>query len=275
MTPEGIAAAKRRIQIMLAERKLALSHSAGETLGQFSARGVAQSSMYVLAVHRLCSEELDTRAQLAWGVIRLVLDNEGWHPSDDSPQQIEEILREALHPGSLDIDEVYAKACAMIQGTWPNLEAPRAHALQKALADADIDRLGRKARHVPLLDTLAVPRYAATQAQWRKAFDRALATPADYPNAMKEAVSAVESLAQIVLGKGGLTLGDAVKELRSRKTLPVGADKILEGLWAFANATPGTRHGGTVPPTSGASDWEFAREIAEASTRLLLAVDAA
>ena len=274
MTPDGIAATNRRIGIMLEERKLAFARAARDTLEQFGARNTIHSSMYVIAVHRICSEELDARAQLAWRVIRSVIDAEGWHPADDNVQQTEDMLREGLSTGSADVDEAYAKACSMIQGNWPTLEAPRAQALQKAFADAEIDRLGRRSRHLPLLDALTAPRYVAAHAQWKKAFDKASATPPDYPNATKEAVSAVESLAQVVLGKTGLTLGDAVKELRSRKTLPVGADKVLDGLWAFSNATPGTRHGGTVPPSADESDWEFARQVAEAGTRMLLHVDA-
>lgn len=262
MSPEGVAAARRRIQVMLAERRGMIARAAGQKLEEFGARGAAHSSMYVIAIHRLCAEELDARAQFAWAILRSVLDNESWNPADDNLGQISQELTDALNAGSSDIDDVYARACTMISGTWPGLEEPRTRALQKALADAEIDSLGRRARHVPLLDALAAPRYSSPHAHWKKALNLAAASPPDHPNAIKEAVAAVESLAQVVLGKTGLTLGDAVKELRSRKVLPAGADKILDGLWAFANASPGTRHGGATPPSANEPDWTFARQIA-------------
>lgn len=188
---------------------------------------------------------------------------------------MEALAKEALTSGSRDVDRVYADACAKITGSWPTLDEPRARALEKALADAEVDQLGRKARHVPLLDALTAPRYSAAHAHWTKALGFARAVPADHANAMKEAVQALESLAQVALGKDGLTLGEAVKELRSRKELPAGTDKIIDGLWTFANATPGTRHAGTAPPSADAGDWELARDVAEAATRLLLRIDAA
>ena len=125
-----------------------------------------------------------------------------------------------------------------------------------------------------LTEALSTPRYAAAGAHWRKALDFATADPVDHPNAIKEAVASLEALSQVVIGKTGLTLGGAVKELRSRKLLPAGADKVLEGLWTFANAIPGARHGGGTPPSAEEREWDFAKQVAEAGVRLLLQIDA-
>lgn len=239
MTSDGVAAARKRIQSLLKERREAFAREVTQTREEFG--NSIRSSGYVLTIRRLSSVELDFRAQQAWAIIRSVVDNEGWAPNNDHLSHVETELRAALGDGSSDIQAEYENAGKMIRGNWPGLDEARDQALEKALADAEIDQLGRRARHVPLLDHLAAPRYVAAQTHWRKALDFAANDPPDYPNAIKEVVSAVESLAQIVLGKSGVTLGDSIKELRSRKRIPVGADKVLEGLSTLANATPGTR----------------------------------
>ena len=98
--------------------------------------------------------------------------------------------------------------------------------------------------------------------------------PPDLPNALKEAASSVESLAQIVVSKPGLSLGDALKELRSQKRIPPGSDQVLQGLWTFANASPGARHGSSLAAHVDDSHWGFAKTTAEGGLRLLLDLDA-
>src|SRR5581483_9642722 len=99
MTPEGVAAVKRRIKVMLSERAGTLARAASGKLSDFAARGALHSSMYVIAVHGVCSEELDARGQLAWAIIRSVVDNEGWSPSENHLQQVETEIREVLAAG--------------------------------------------------------------------------------------------------------------------------------------------------------------------------------
>lgn len=258
---------------MLKERRDAFARDAAQRREEFG--NSIHSSGYVLTIRRLSAMELDLRAQQAWVIIRSVVDNEGWAPNEDHLSHVETQLRAVLGDGSSDIQAEYENASKMISGNWPSLDEARLQALEKALADAEIDQLGRRARYVPLIGHLAAPRYAAAQAHWRKSLALAANDPPDYPNAIKEAVSAVESLAQIALGKSSVTLGDSIKELRSRKRIPVGADKVLEGLSTLANATPGTRHGGTTPPAAEEDEWRFATQVAEAGSRLLLSIDAA
>ena len=147
--------------------------------------------------------------------------------------------------------------------------------MESALADAEIDLLGRKARRLPLEDELSSPRYLPAREHWRKAIGASREQPPNLPNAVKETSHALESLAQLVLGKPGVTLGDAVKELRSRKRIPVGADQILDGLWAFASSAPGARHGSALPAHVDENHWEFVRTTAEGAMRLLLDLDVA
>lgn len=157
---------------------------------------------------------------------------------------------------------------------WPDLSEPRRNAVEAAMAEADVDLLARRRRRrrrAAIEDELGAPRYKPARDHWRKAVSLAEQSPSDFENAVKEAVSAVESLAQVVLGKPSITLGDAIRQLRAQQRVPRGADTVLEGLWTFANSAPGGRHGSARPAVTTDSDWTFARITSEAAIRLLLA----
>jgi hypothetical protein len=181
-----------------------------------------------------------------------------------------------MGPLSRDVFEYYRRVCGFMPDTKaPDLEQSREHALESAMADAELDLLGRRARRLPLEDELGAPRYHPAREHWRKALAYASQERPDFPNAAKEAVGGVESLAQVLVSKPGITLGEAVKELRSRQRLPVGADKILEGLYAFASDAPGSRHGSALPAHVDPTHWEFVRTSSEGAMRLLLDLDVA
>jgi len=274
MSPEGVVAAKRRIELQLVDAGKVFRHQCAQTLGDFSKRGMHQSSSLILTVHSHCEDELLLRANTAWKAVRTVIDSEGYIPGDKNRAQIREILEKAVGKGSTDIDGEYERVCKFLTGKWPDLVAARNHAVESALADAEIDLLGREARRPPLEDELSPPRYAPVREHWRKAMDTAKEQPPNLPNAVKETAHAVESLVQVVLGKPGLTLGESIKELRAQKRLPVGADKVFEGLYAFANSSPGARHGSALPAHVDEHHWEFVRTTAEGAMRLLLDIDA-
>lgn len=232
--------------------------------------------MFVQAVHTLCTEELLDRAKNSWAVILRVIDGEGLFPSEENKSQIRSIVEDVVKVQSSDISGVYERACRQMPGSaWQTLDEARQHAVDTAVAEAEIDLLSRNARRPPLLDELAPPRYQVVREHWSKAIALSNQEKPDLPNALKEVASSVESLAQTVLGKPGLTLGDATKELRSTKRLPTGSDKILDGLYAFASDSPGARHGSTLPARVDPSHWEFARTTAEGAIRLLLDIDVA
>lgn len=273
MSPEGRQAAKRRIELEMVNMRSAFGRRYAETSAEFSMRGAHQSSAFILSVHRLAGEELLDRGKKAWEIARQVIDGEGWLPSDEAQADVKAILEEAIWPQSNDVVELYNKVCSFMRGSnWPNLDSSRQHALETMLAEAEIDLLGRKARRPRLLDELAAPRYAAAHMHWRKAID--FSSGPDLPNALKEAAATLESLAQVVLGKPGLTLGEAVKEMRAGRRLPTGADKILEGLYAFASDEPGARHGSSLAAHVDPAHWAFARTATEGAARLLLDLDA-
>ena len=94
-------------------------------------------------------------------------------------------------------------------------------------------------------EKLSAPRYDAAREHFSKAAGYITSPTPDWPNAAKEAVSALESLAKIVTDRPNDTLGDVIKILRRAGKLPPPLDKTIEAIWGFANSTPGIRHSST------------------------------
>src|SRR5665213_709831 len=88
-------------------------------------------------------------------------------------------------------------------------------------------------------------RYEGPRAQWEKALGFLHSDRPDPANAAKEAICAVEGLARIVVGRHTATLGDLIKDLRSRFGLNPAIVKSIEGIWGYTNNASGVRHGAT------------------------------
>ena len=122
---------------------------------------------------------------------------------------------------------------------------------------------------------LLAPRYLAVRGHWQKAHDFRSATTPDFPNAAKEAVSAVEALAQIVAQRPSATLGECIKALRASGALKQPLLKGLEELWGFASTSPGVRHGSAAIPTLSPAESSYVLDQAAGALRLLLSLDRA
>lgn len=275
MSPEGFAAAKRRIELSIVDASRQFAQQYGEIVQQHNARGVLRSTMTVMAIAQLCEAEFASRASLAWSVVQRVIDSEGWIPTDANRAQIRELIGDAVLRQSPDILGHYTGAQHFMPNAgYPKLEDKRVHAVESAMADAEIDLLGRQTRRPPLIDELSAPRYLPARAHWLKAISLSSQDTQDLPNAVKEAVSCLESIGQIVVAKNTVTLGEALKVLRSSQRIPAGADKVIEGLWTLSNQAPGARHGSSLPAHIDPNHWSFVRTVAEGGIRLLLDIDA-
>ena len=82
-----------------------------------------------------------------------------------------------------------------------------------------------------LIETLNIPRYAGPRANLLKSEQYLAPGTNDFENAVKEAICAVEGVARIVTGQPSQTLGDLIKELRSKGKLDGAIAKSFEGLW--------------------------------------------
>lgn len=104
---------------------------------------------------------------------------------------------------------------------------------------------------------LVSPRYAAPRTHFVKAVQFLAPESLDPSNAVKEGVTAVESMCSIVLSRSGATLGQMIKDLRVSGTVPKPLDKIFEALWGFASEEAGARHGSASPPATsvGVATW--------------------
>lgn len=110
------------------------------------------------------------------------------------------------------------------------------------------------------------------QIAFKKARRFLTARPLDPENAIKEIVSAVESVG-CSLYPDATTLGDVVRAMRRADFPPLMAT-VIEKFWAFASAEPGVRHGGTTTPRVELADADFCLHVGTALIRYLLEVRA-
>lgn len=120
----------------------------------------------------------------------------------------------------------------------------------------------------------AVPRYAGPCQHWRSAQELLLKEEPDYAKAAHEAVSAVEGLCRVILNDPALTLGASLKKLTQRGLVHPALAKSIEGLWGFASAEPGVRHGAASTSAVRPADAQYVVEACDAALVLLLGADA-
>lgn len=273
MSPEALELARSRVALELHGSAALFRHAAAQEYADFSGRGVGTSSMMVLAIHELCSTELRSRAQIAWKVCQRILTADAATPDDQTRAEVLSLLAQALDVHSGDVDQVYTLYSSRMEGEWPDLKGARQAATLMATSELDIDLLQRRRKHLPLGDILRAPRYASCYEHWTRAREAGECDPVDTLIALREGVLAVEALAKLVAPGGGATLGDCIKSLRAKKLLDAGADKLLEGLWVYANAVPGTRHGSPTTASLLEQDWQVLRPMLEGALTLLLGLD--
>jgi hypothetical protein len=119
-----------------------------------------------------------------------------------------------------------------------------------------------------LLDAALVGPYEAARLHFGKARRLALGLPPDPENAIKEAVSGLESVGRVIF-PGASTLGDVVKMLRRRGFSP-GMATVIEKFYAFASSEPGVRHGAIVSPRMTLADADLCLYVSTALTMYLL-----
>ncbi len=64
----------------------------------------------------------------------------------------------------------------------------------------------------------------------------------DYRNSIKESISGVEAICQIIFGKGKATLPDCLKALKERKPMHPAFEQALVKLYSYASDEGGIRH---------------------------------
>ncbi len=113
--------------------------------------------------------------------------------------------------------------------------------------------------------------YSPARDHFRKAQRFLTERPLDPENAIKEVVSAVESVARVICPKAS-TLGAALKELQKKRALPGLLIDSLEKLYAYASAEPAVRHGAPAQSRVSLHDAELAFHVSAAFIRYLIAL---
>lgn len=132
-------------------------------------------------------------------------------------------------------------------------------ALPKDLADR-IDDVEKK-----------LDQFDAAREHFRKAKRYALGTHKDCENSIKESVSAFESVGKVLYDKT-TTLGDVLNRMKKDGSVPPMLVNVMEKFYAYANAEPGVRHGGTQKPKSDEMDAELAMHLSAAFIRYAIEI---
>ncbi|MEX2171502.1 MAG: hypothetical protein WD851_19440 [Pirellulales bacterium] len=226
----------------------------------------------VLAAHEMARTELERRALNAWSTCHRILNADDADPSEETRAQVADLIQRAVRDFADDIDREYAKCTTRVKTTLPTLDEARQHAAELATSELDIDLLSRRHRRLPLGDTLRAPRYTSVQTHWNSARQYA-EDEHDIVAGLREGILAIEALAKTILSNQCATLGECIKLLRAKKLIDAGTGKILEGLWVYANSTPGVRHGANLVTDLEAQDWAVLRPVLESALTLLLLID--
>ena len=95
--------------------------------------------------------------------------------------------------------------------------------------------------------------YAPVNKHIQKAISLFKNEPADYANSIKESISAVEALCQIIIEDESATLGKAIKKLKEKGVIiPPALEEAFNKLYGYTSSAWGIRHAlseGDTPPT--------------------------
>ena len=111
--------------------------------------------------------------------------------------------------------------------------------------------------------------FEPARAHYRKACRYVLQPPLDPENAIKEVISAIES-AGSVLNPGAKTLGDIVKEMRKKQSIPSLLISMMDKFYAYASDEPAVRHGSALSSSVQLVDAEFCLHVGAAFLRYLI-----
>lgn len=105
---------------------------------------------------------------------------------------------------------------------------------------------------------LAETKYAGPNEQFRKANGHLSEKPEpDTENCVKDAVGALEGVANIVTGQPNQTLGGLLSNGYLRPLLPDKLHGVFERLWAYRSSEPGVGHANTGTSTVGVEEAEW------------------
>jgi len=219
-----------------------------------------------IALIRDEAEPWDYGDQTSWGALTHHLKECAWTEFFDFVELVGSLLQK--HDDSLPFDH---------EDTFPAYQS-KVNAL--LLEDSIGWTLNSKSQlHRPLprplatraeaTDALLVDKFANARIHYQKALQYLLQHPIDEANAVKEIVSALESVARKLCPRTA-TLGDALKALRKQTHYPSQLLEAIEKLYIYSNATPLIRHGHEAAKGPGLLEAEFCFLTGVAAIRYLI-----
>jgi hypothetical protein len=110
--------------------------------------------------------------------------------------------------------------------------------------------------------------FSPAREHYRKAVRYIYDRPTDPENAIKEIISAIESIGRVYYAPAN-TLGDVVKEMKKDKRFPPMLVSTIEKFYGFASSEPAVRHGAATPSRVLLMDAEFCLHVGVALIRYL------
>lgn len=146
---------------------------------------------------------------------------------------------------------------------------PESHAIR----EYHDEKRGKNKPDQSIAAMLSSPRYRGPREHWAKALNFMSADSRDLANGAKEAISAVEGLARLIIKDDTATLGECLKTLKQKNAIDPAMIKSMEGLWGFTSNAPGVRHGAAGDQSIQHSEAQYVIASAAAAIQLLLSLD--
>lgn len=111
-------------------------------------------------------------------------------------------------------------------------------------------------------------RFAIASQQFEKALAFRNSMPPDHPNAVKEAVNALEGTLQVIVSMPSTALPTLLSNLQP--SLPSSLKKLYDGLYAYGSASEGARHASVGGPLPTAEEAELIIHTVAAAIRYVI-----
>lgn len=265
---------RKMIATERSRRSIPTSDSLNEIKEDFTKRGALGQGRYPVMLDTQAAQEYEHRADQWLRIIcRAMADSEfSW--TYERAQRMDHILRTELVTDWEDLIERLRVKATQHKPRIDELERAKDRAFARYNSEMELLVLSQDRNRIPVGEQLTATRYAAVHESWKKARSFLDSDAGDKANAAKEAVSAVEQLARIVIGDETKTLGGAIKILRESGRIQAPLLKGLEEIWGWTSSVPGVRHGAGLD-TAELPTARYIVELSEAALRLLVASDAA
>jgi len=263
-----IAAESRR-------RSVAFSEIVRQEESSFAARNLLRSGLYRDALYARARAELEERSESYWQHMASALTTGRVLWSADVAREVVSRLNSAIESNATSLAGVIREAIVRYgHGVLMSDFDRDASAMKENLKlKVQLFGLGRKPCPAVLEELLSSPRYCAVSEHFRKARQFIELDTPDCANGAKEAISAVEAMAQLLIADASAPFGKALDKIATRQLVPRELIRVLRALWSSTNEANGVRHGSATLASITEPEALFVLETSEAAVRLFLHLD--